>query len=132
VNFPTKDEVVETHDRLLSASGGEPGFLNEPALESAMDAARNRAHYEGADLALCAATYAFHLTKAHAFVDGNKRVGAAAAELFLFMNDAVLHATNDEFHDLILAVAASKMTRDDVDAWFAARVRESPPGEPVA
>lgn len=126
--FITKNQVVEAHENLLAQSGGEPGSLNEPALESAMDAARNRAHYEGADVARCAATYAFHLTKAHAFVDGNKRVGAAAAEIFLLMNDATLDATNDQLHDLILAIASSKMTRDEVDAWFAARVRESPPG----
>ena len=25
-----------------------------------------------------------------------------------------------------LAIASSRMTRDEVDAWFAARVRESP------
>lgn len=27
-----------------------------------------------ADVVVCAATYAYHLTQAHAFVDGNKRV----------------------------------------------------------
>jgi death-on-curing protein len=31
----------------------------------------------------CAATYAYHLSQAHAFLDGNKRVAAAIAEAFL-------------------------------------------------
>ena len=129
--FPTKEEIVELHERLIAQFGGESGFLNEFALESGLSAARNRAFYEGANLAQCASTYAFHLTKAHAFVDGNKRVGAAAAKLFLDMNQALVEASTDEYHDLILDIAASRMTRDQCDAWFVARVRESPE-EPAA
>jgi len=124
--FLTKDLVVELHETLLADFGGEEGFLNESALDSALSAAQNRAWYEGADVACCGATYAFHLTKAHAFVDGDKRIGAAAAAAFLDANGCVLDATNDEFHAVVLAIAASRMTRDEVDAWFAARVRESP------
>lgn len=123
--FPTKDQIVETHDSVISETGGEAGFLNESSLESALNAAQNRAHYEGADLARCAAAYAFHLTKAHAFIDGNKRVGATATAIFLEMNGAQLLATDDELHDLILAIAASRMTRDEADAWFVTHVRES-------
>lgn len=126
--FPSKNNLVVAHDRMIQEQGGEPGFLNEPALESALGAAQNRAHYESATLPQCAATYAFHITKAHAFVDGNKRLGAAAAETFLRMNGATLAATHDELHDLILEIASSRMTRDQVDAWFTARVRESPVG----
>ena len=40
-----------------------------------MVAAENRPWYEGADLAACAAACAYHLTQAHAFVEGNKRLG---------------------------------------------------------
>jgi death-on-curing protein len=34
-----------------------------------------------------AAAYLFHLCQNHAFIDGNKRVGANAAVTFLWMND---------------------------------------------
>lgn len=46
-----------------------------------MAAAENRAHYEDADISVCAATYAYHIAQAHAFLDGNKRVAAAASEI---------------------------------------------------
>jgi Fic/DOC family len=49
------------------------GLRDEALLESALTAARNRHHYEMADVVSCAATYAYHLTQAHAFLDGNKR-----------------------------------------------------------
>jgi death-on-curing protein len=52
-------------------------------LESALTAAENRAYYEQVGVEKCAATYAYHLTQAHAFVDGNKRIAAAVAEIFL-------------------------------------------------
>jgi len=132
VNFLTTEELLRLHDALLALHGGEQGFLNESMLESAAGAARNRHGYEGAGIAECAATYAFHVTKAHAFVDGNKRLGLAATVAFLRLNGARLDASDDDRHDLILAIASSTVTRDEVDAWFAARVRESPPGEPVA
>lgn len=76
--FMHKEEVLEIHLKLLEQFGGLPGLRDEGLLDSALLSAANRQHYEGADLATCAATYAFHLTRNHPFVDGNKRVDAAA------------------------------------------------------
>src|SRR5215471_15575856 len=94
--FPRKAEVLEIHRQLLEEFGGRPGLRDEGLLDSALLAAANRQHYEGAGLAVCAATYAFHLTSNHPFVDGNKRVGAAVAEIVLRLIGAHLSASNDE------------------------------------
>ena len=83
-------------------------------------AAENREYYEGAGLAACAATYAYHLSQAHAFVDGNKRV-AAVSEIFLEVNGARLSATNDEVVALFMSIAAGQLSRDEVEQFFAAR-----------
>ena len=119
--FLAKDEVLVLHQRLIDAFGGIEGLRDEAGLESALSAPQQRAHYEQADLVVCAATYAYHLTKAHAFLDGNKRVAAAATELFLGLNDARLTATNHEIIKLFLAIAAGAYTREDVegllDGW---------------
>ena len=74
--------------------------------------------YETEDLAILGATYAFHLSQAHAFVDGNKRIAAVIAELFLNMNGAELNATNDEIIELFMDIAASKLSREDVEEKF--------------
>jgi len=92
---------------------------DEGALEAALTAAENRAYYERASLTTCAATYAYHLTQAHAFLDGNKRVAAAVTEVFLELNGAGLHATDDQIVTLFLAIAASQISRQDVEQWFA-------------
>jgi death-on-curing protein len=117
--FPRKDEVLEIHRRLLEQFGGPAGIRDEGALDSALLAAANREHYEGAGLAICAATYAFHLTRNHPFVDGNKRVGAVVSEVFVRLNGAFLNATNDEIVDLFMGIAAGKISRDEVEATFA-------------
>jgi death-on-curing protein len=52
-----------------------------------------------------AAAYHFHLCSNHPFVDGNKRVAVAAAELFLLVNGIVLTTTDHELEYLTLGVA---------------------------
>ncbi|MGH8056328.1 MAG: type II toxin-antitoxin system death-on-curing family toxin, partial [Candidatus Entotheonellia bacterium] len=78
------------HARAIEEFGGLPGVRDAGALEAALTAAENRVYYEQAPLPPCAATYAYHLTQAHAFLDGNKRMAAAVAEIFLELNGAAL------------------------------------------
>lgn len=120
--FLRKSEVLELHRILIEEFGGSPGLLNEGALESALVAAENRHAYEQADLA---ATCAYHLTQAHAFLDGNKRVGAAAMEVFLQVNRATLDASDDELYVLIMSIADGSLSRDAVETWLRPRVHLS-------
>jgi len=71
MKFPDKLDVLAIHAKLISETGGSSGLRDEALLESALAAAENRHSYEAADVVSCAATYAYHLTQAHAFVDGN-------------------------------------------------------------
>lgn len=117
--FLDKTAILDIQRQLIERYGGIHGLRDEGALESAIMAAENRAHYENAPLAVLAATYAFHLSQAHAFLDGNKRIAAAAAGVFLELNGAWLAATEDEIIALFLDIAASRLTRDDVEIKFA-------------
>lgn len=107
--------------RTLLPALGKAGLLDPGSLESALLAPQNRAHYEAAGLTVCAATYAFHLTTNHPFADGNKRIGAAASELFLNLNQATLDASNDEIVALFFSIAAGTHSRVDVEAFFEAK-----------
>ncbi len=123
MRFPRKEEVLEIHRKLLEQFGGLRGLRDEGALDSALLAPANRLHYESASLAVCAATYAFHLTTNHAFVDGNKRAGAAVAEVFVRLNGGELGASNDEIVELFLGIAAGTVSREDVEQAFVRWVR---------
>jgi death-on-curing protein len=50
------------------------------SFKSALASAENCAYYENADTVTCAATYAYHLAQAHAFIDGNKRIALEIVE----------------------------------------------------
>jgi death-on-curing protein len=120
--FLRPHEVRAIHARGIEEFGGTHGVRDAGALEAALMAAENRAYYEQVTLTICAATYAYHLTQAHAFLDGNKRVAAAVAEIFLELNGAELRASNDELVDFFLAIAAGEADRQKVEQWFTERV----------
>jgi death on curing protein len=118
MTFLTKLELLEIHRRAIDEFGGAQGLLDEGALESALIAAENRAWYENADLVGCAAAYAFHLTAAHAFVDGNKRVAAAATEVFVLVNGAEIDASDDALYELFIGIASGELSREQVEGWL--------------
>ena len=67
------------------------------------------------------------LTKNHALIDGNKRLAWAACSVFLSLNAAVINesVSNDDVYELVIAVASSHMTFEQVCAtlseWTATR-----------
>lgn len=117
--FPQKSEILQLQIELIEKFGGIHGLRDEGGFESALAAAENRFYYETEDLAKLAATYAYHLSQAHAFLDGNKRIAAATAGVFLRMNSAKLGAANSEIIELFLDIAASRLSREDVEEKFA-------------
>ncbi len=117
----TKTEVLALHRRSLDEFSGSDGVRDEGAFESALVAVENRILYENADVLACAATYAYHLTMAHAFVDGNKRVGAATMRVFLLVNEVELNASEDELYDLFIGIASGEIRRDAVEQWLRER-----------
>src|SRR6266702_4481030 len=95
--FLTLDEVLEIHEDQLARYGGMDGILTVHLLESAL--AQPQATFVGkyllADLFEMSAAYLFHLVQNHPFVDGNKRVGAVAAIVFLLTNGQDISLSNE-------------------------------------
>lgn len=106
MRYLTLGEVVELHRRLLATTGGARGIRVLGSLESAL--AQPKATFDGADLhptlADKAAALGFALVANHPFVDGNKRVGHAAMEVFLVLNGQAKSA--QDLHTLAEAAAA--------------------------
>ena len=122
--FPEKLDVLTVHARLIAETGGTGGLRSEALLESALATADNRYHYEAADVVICAATYAYHLAQAHAFMDGNKRIAAAITEAFLETNGYELLMSNEEVVELFLAIASSQVNREQVEQQLRNKVRQ--------
>ncbi|MCW5959218.1 MAG: type II toxin-antitoxin system death-on-curing family toxin [Pyrinomonadaceae bacterium] len=118
MNFVDKTSVLIIQRKLIDRYGGIHGLRDESSLESAINAAENRFNYETDDLAKLAATYAYHLSQAHAFLDGNKRIAAAVAGIFLLINGAFLNADESEIIELFMRVADGELSRNDVESKF--------------
>ncbi|MGD0758230.1 MAG: type II toxin-antitoxin system death-on-curing family toxin [Candidatus Sulfotelmatobacter sp.] len=81
--YLTVAEAVAIHHFQIEEYGGERGLLNQGSLEAAVF--RPQTGYYN-DLSEEAAALLESLVNNHAFVDGNKRVGFAAAHTFLLIN----------------------------------------------
>ncbi len=120
-------EVIELYGRVVDQSGGASGLRDTGRLESAV--AQPRITYGGRDLypsliekagALC-----FSLVQNHPFVDGNKRLGHAAMEVFLILNGHEIRASVDEQESLILGVASGQVSKESLIEWLTQHVFES-------
>lgn len=125
IHFLDLEQVREIHQSQLDLHGGSAGLRDEGLLRSALS--QPEASFGGkwlhASLFEMASAYLFSLVSNHPFVDGNKRVGAVATVVYLRMNGIVMDADQDAYAELILAVASSKATRDDVVIFLRAHSR---------
>jgi death-on-curing protein len=82
--FLTLDEVLEMHEQQIDMYGGSHGLRDAGALESAIAVPRSTFGGEclHPTIWMMAGAYLYHLVQNHAFIDGNKRIGANAAITF--------------------------------------------------
>jgi death-on-curing protein len=127
MRYLTAEEIIILHDKLLATTGGVPGLINVGLLESAIE--NSKATYAGHDLfpdleSKCAAI-TYSLIQNHPFADGNKRLGAFALLMTLELNGQHLTATDEELEKVIMMVARSDMTRDDLENWLRQTLKNS-------
>jgi death-on-curing protein len=116
VEYLDLDDVLALATRLL---GDPPPIRDVGLLGSAV--ARPQTTVGGQDayptIWLKAAALLQSAVNNHALIDGNKRLGWLATAVFLELNDVgVAGATNDDVYDLVITVASSKPTVEDIAA----------------
>ena len=120
------NEVLETYSRVMQQSGGAFGIHDLGALESAV--AQPRMTFGGEELYPAivekASALGFSLIQNHPFLDGNKRTGHAAMEMFLVLNGYEIGATVDEQMEVILRVASSEMGREAFTDWLRSHIKQ--------
>lgn len=115
----TLGELIELHRRIIAQSGGADGVRDLGLAESAL--AQPQMSFGGTELyptlAEKAAALCFSLVMNHPFVDGNKRIGHAAMDVFLVMNGFELTADVDDSESVILRLAAGELGRLLFTEW---------------
>lgn len=116
----TKEQVVAIHSQMIMYTGGTDGIRDEGLLDSALNAPfqvfGETELYPS--IQQKAARLGFGLIKNHAFLDGNKRIGVHIMLIFLELNGIILDYTQKELSDIILDVAASVASADDLLEWI--------------
>ncbi len=116
----TKAQILMLHQELIQETGGMDGLRDEGLLDSALNAPFQS--FGDTDtfpsLQQKAARLGFGLIQNHAFVDGNKRIGAHAMLVFLALNGIELSYTQKELSDMVLNVAAGASSFEDVVQWI--------------
>jgi death-on-curing protein len=116
--FLDMDEVHQIHKRSLAEHGGSDGIRDAGLVESAIASAKNTFYYGSGDLFDVAASYAFHLAQAQAFLDGNKRTGVASAMVFLARNGVYAQPPKWELYTAMIKIAEKRLDKNGLAAIF--------------
>jgi death-on-curing protein len=127
MRYLSLDEIVTLHTKVIQQTGGISGIRDRGALESSV--AQPEMTFVGKDLYPTitekAAALGHSIIQNHPFLDGNKRVGHAAMEIFLVLNDLEVNASVDEQEQVILTVASGGMSRAALAEWLRGKVQNS-------
>ncbi|MEI8042865.1 MAG: type II toxin-antitoxin system death-on-curing family toxin [Verrucomicrobiota bacterium] len=113
-----QETVLALHERLLAEFGGLSGIRDAGLLDSALARPQQLFAYGRPSMSDLAAAYAFGLVRNHPFLDGNKRIGFAAAVLFLELNGRRFSAPEAEATLNTLALAARELDEPGYAAWL--------------
>lgn len=127
--FLTAEQVVALHDALVERDGGALGGGARGAgyegVDAAVQAVKN-SYYES--LEELAAAYAVYVVQGHAFLDGNKRTGAAALLVFLEVHGVRIRATAERLATMMIELqerAEGGASVAELVDWIAAEIAES-------
>lgn len=119
------EDVILIHSRVIEGSGGLDGLRDRDGLEAAVSAPMQT--FDGKELYPTdiekIARLGFGLASNHAFVDGNKRIGAMMTQLLLKWNGYDLTLRSGELADMFIAIAAGTAKEKDLLDWISKHLR---------
>lgn len=119
------EDVILIHSRVIEGSGGLDGLRDRDGLEAAISAPMQT--FDGKELYPTdlekIARLGFGLASNHAFVDGNKRIGAMMTQLLLKWNGYDLTLRSGELADIFIAIADGTAKEKDLLDWIHRHLR---------
>ena len=119
------EDVILIHSRVIEGSGGLDGLRDRDGLEAAVAAPMQT--FDGTELYPTdiekIARLGFGLASNHAFVDGNKWIGAMMTQLLLKWNGYDLTLRSGELADMFIAIADGTAKEKDLLDWIHRHLR---------
>lgn len=127
VRYRSIDEVLQLHVAIMERIGGYPQPLrSEAGLDSAVNRAQTHGHSQGADVVSQAARLGTGISRAQAFLDGNRRTAFVAVDVFLRLNGMAFAGDPVELGRMLEELASPEIADDNadevVDRWLRDRV----------
>ena len=115
-DYLTVADVLGMHTVLIQRYGGAPGVRDPGALDAALFRPQT-GYYE--DIVAEAAALMESLATNHPFVDGNKRIAFAAADVFLRINDWRLSRAPMQIHaEMLRMLETGTFDIAHLDPWL--------------
>ena len=119
------EDVILIHSRVIEGSGGLDGLRDRDGLEAAVSAQMQT--FDGKELYPTdlekIARLGFGLASNHAFVDGNKRIGAMMTQLLLKWNGYDLTLRSGELAEMFIAIADGTAKEKNLLDWISKHLR---------
>jgi death-on-curing protein len=119
IKFITKNEIIKIHDDIILEFGGEKGILIDGNLEFIIEFIRVQFYKIKFDnLFKISAFILWYIIIGHPFVDGNKRTGMEAADLFLRKNGYYLDFNTNSGVSFTLTIARNERNIISIYNWI--------------
>lgn len=121
-DFLTVADVLEMHEILINRYGGSAGIRDMGLLEAALFRPQS-GYYQ--DIIAEAAALLESLAVNHPFIDGNKRIAFAAAEVFLRINGWRLRRPSMQIHaEMIQMFDSATFDHAHLEPWLRSFARQ--------
>lgn len=121
------DDILDFHQQLTDRYRMESGIHDMNLLQSAVNSPFQS--FAGQDLYPTifdkASRLCYGLTKNHPFNDGNKRTAIHSMLVYLYINDILLDYESIELENIIIDIASSKMSCEELTQWLQDHVKKS-------
>ena len=122
-----KRQILFLHSQQINLFGGRDGVRDDKLLDLSINSAYQT--FDGSYLydnpIKQAVHLGFSLIMNHPFLDGNKRIGAHAMLTSLFLNGIEIDYSQDELIDIIMGIAGSNLTENDLLEWVEDHIKKS-------
>lgn len=123
----TKKHILNLHSQQIDIFGGSYGVRDDNLLDLSVESAYQT--FDGKYLYKNVVSQAVHLGYSlvmnHPFIDGNKRIGAHAMLITLYINGLEMDYSQDELIDTIMGIASSKLSEEDLLVWVENHIKKS-------
>jgi death-on-curing protein len=125
--YPSFEAVMEAHDMLIRATGGDAGMISTSNLKYVLETIRDIGNELKDELFVVktkAAYLIYGVIISHPFLDGNKRSAFEVAKRFLELNQWEFNPEEIETFEALLSIANGSLLQEGVEAWVGRNLRK--------